>query len=273
MTNKDSFPPPGAGLKVRERLPRKLGRREGIIPGFIALVVLVAGMALGQILPLQSVNSDGSERPALRKHLPRKLSEVLLGDHLFRRVDGKVYNMSLSGTFITGTFDRLDTNGVAILRQGDVFIAVKNSDPDMAASVWPFLHPTEGKPMPTSIIALKTGVYRSGDTALDLYDLGELLPDEEEKAQMEAWERTQNENARLDAMVYAVGKEEVTNLQSFVWVSTNAAYGDAFSQFCLGEHYLYGEGCQTNYSLAIRWFKMAAAQGSLEASNQLNDLK
>ncbi len=41
----------------------------------------------------------------------------------------------------------------------------------------------------------------------------------------------------------------------------------------LGEHYLAGQGCETNREKAIYWLTKSANQGNLEASNKLAEIQ
>ena len=57
------------------------------------------------------------------------------------------------------------------------------------------------------------------------------------------------------------------------WLLSQATNGDVSAQCNLGEHYLIGQGCETNRDLAIQWLRKAADGGSAEASNKLSQLK
>jgi hypothetical protein len=57
------------------------------------------------------------------------------------------------------------------------------------------------------------------------------------------------------------------------WLQTQATNGDVSAQYRLALHFLTGDGCATNRAEAVRWFKIAAAGGSDEASNKLATLK
>jgi TPR repeat protein len=58
-----------------------------------------------------------------------------------------------------------------------------------------------------------------------------------------------------------------------IWLQSQATNGDAGSQFDLAEHYLNGQGCETNHAKAIYWLTQSANQGNTEASNKLVNLK
>jgi len=231
----------------------------------ILILALLASAAMAQ-----NFTMDSAGQLVKQTFRPKTLREVMLGKHIFKRVDGKIYNFLLNGKYVDGDIDRFETNGILVLRHGDAFIAIKNSeaDPNLTGQF-----SIDGKPVNhTGFIAIKVGEYMSGDVALDLYDCGKMLPEDEEKVQMEAWEKVQMQADQSRAWTEAEAMKPFTNLESLAWVSTNAASGDAFAQFCLGEHYMRGDGSRTNIILAIRWLTIAAAHGSLEASNQLVEL-
>jgi TPR repeat protein len=68
-------------------------------------------------------------------------------------------------------------------------------------------------------------------------------------------------------------KAEQGQINAVRWLQSQATNGDAYAQYSLGEHYLKGQGCETNREQAVYWLKKAAAQGYLEASNKLAALK
>jgi len=240
----------------------------------VILLVLIAIAEIAQTSIAQNTASTGAFQAAWNKNrLPRTMKDMILNGHIFRRVDGQICNMKLQGEFISGDVDRLDDKGIAIVRYGDVFIAIKHSNASAPnADPTPNFLINGKRSYVQPFVAIKTGVYMSGDVALDLYDCGEMLPEDEEKVQMEAWEKVQMQADQSRAWTEAEAMKPFTNLESLAWISINAASGDAFAQFCLGEHYMRGDGSRTNIILAIRWFTIAAAHGSLEASNQLVEL-
>lgn len=68
-------------------------------------------------------------------------------------------------------------------------------------------------------------------------------------------------------------KTEQGKINAFKWLQTQVTNGYPSDQYSLGLHYLKGEGCETNQDQGIYWLKKAAEQGSLEASNKLEQLK
>ncbi|HXC37124.1 MAG TPA: hypothetical protein VNV43_14700 [Candidatus Acidoferrales bacterium] len=53
----------------------------------------------------------------------------------------------------------------------------------------------------------------------------------------------------------------------------DATKGDSSAQYSLAFHYLHGFGCETNEVLGIFWLSKAAAQGNIEASNDLQAIE
>jgi hypothetical protein len=88
------------------------------------------------------------------------------------------------------------------------------------------------------------------------------------------------ERAIAAAAAASKAKEEINRQKIFQaqintvrWLSPQATNGDASAQCSLGEHYLNGQGCETNQEQGIYWLQKAADQGDLEASNKLEQLK
>jgi len=67
--------------------------------------------------------------------------------------------------------------------------------------------------------------------------------------------------------------KEAQDLRTFLRLQSQATNGEVWAQSSLGLHYLNGQGCETNRELAIKWLKMAAGNGDMEASNKLERLK
>jgi hypothetical protein len=62
-------------------------------------------------------------------------------------------------------------------------------------------------------------------------------------------------------------------IKAVAWLQSQATNGIPSAQCSLGEHYLIGQGCETNREQAIYWLTQSANQGYLEASNKLASLK
>ena len=124
------------------------------------------------------------------------------------------------------------------------------------------------------LLALRTGIYYYTDTqgaarSIPLYDYGvpcELLPKvpltPEQIAAQAAMAKVNAERSRR------LTEEGKTN--ALRWLQTQSTNGGgASAQYRLGLCYLTGSGCATNRAEALRWFKIAAAAGSEDASNKL----
>lgn len=81
------------------------------------------------------------------------------------------------------------------------------------------------------------------------------------------------EQAELLAEIVKKQKLFIAQSNAVIWLQSQATNGDTSAQCSLGEHYLKGEGCETNREQAIYWLKKAADQGDIEASNKLVNLK
>lgn len=74
--------------------------------------------------------------------------------------------------------------------------------------------------------------------------------------------------AILDKQKYEQGQ-----INAVRWLQSQATNGVAYAQCSLGEHYLNGQGCETNRDQAIYWLQKSASQGYIEASNKLATLQ
>lgn len=63
-------------------------------------------------------------------------------------------------------------------------------------------------------------------------------------------------------------------LKKLETLKEGATNGDSAMQYSLGVHYLYGVGgCETNKDAAIFWLSKSAAQGNMDASNDLGAIE
>ena len=119
-------------------------------------------------------------------------------------------------------------------------------------------------------LAIRAGTFNwHGDSPIAIYDMGTpYVPPPPTPAQIAA----AKEAARLQAK-YGHEKMLEAETNTVRWLLPQATNGDASAQCDLGEHYLNGQGCETNLEQAIFWLQKSAAQGNLEASNKLATLK
>lgn len=194
-----------------------------------------------------------------------KAKSDALGGHVFRRVDGKIYNLWLTGQFIVGVVVSTKNNMLIMRGKGGSqtrgYFAVKNYTGNDV---------TFAKAM--TMFAMDNGTYNWQAQTIKLYDCGEILsPDEENQQEQAVHEKAaQIQKAKTEAerqKVFLVQSNAVLHLQ------TMATNGEAWAQCSLGKHYLNGQGCETNRELAVKWLKMAAGNGDMEASNALVTLK
>lgn len=79
--------------------------------------------------------------------------------------------------------------------------------------------------------------------------------------------------AGTDGLVSFVG-EIACNLKMYpialkIW-HPQAAQGNKFSQFSIGQLYYFGNGVKQDYTEAVKWWRKAADQGEFDAQNYLS---
>jgi hypothetical protein len=108
-----------------------------------------------------------------------------------------------------------------------------------------------------------------GSHTIDMLDYG-VPCDEPEAVKEDREQKSIAAQAALEAARIAEAQKQfLVQSNVIVWLKPQATNGDASAQCDLGEHYLNGQGCETNKTLAIFWLQKAAAQGYSEASNRL----
>ncbi len=116
-----------------------------------------------------------------------------------------------------------------------------------------------------SIRAIKTGTIKITGQVLEEWDAGKpYVPPPPTPEQLAAIKLKQE----LDKKRAMEGQTNAVH-----WLQSQATNGDVSAQCSLAEHYLNGQGCETNRDLAIQWLQKAADAGSMEASNKLSQLK
>jgi TPR repeat protein len=185
----------------------------------------------------------------------------------FRVVDNKIYNVqtSLLWSVISGAVYEKDGDVVIVKASFGSFpyIAVKNYTGEAVES------------HPVSTLAMPAGIYDMEGSPIELYDCG-ILPtpeqmqqirDEQDKALALVEQQKAAAQKAAEAKAYALQASAVR------WLQSQAASGSASAQCSLGLHYLAGQGCETNQTLAVFWLQKAAAQGDIEASNKLAQIQ
>ena len=185
---------------------------------------------------------------------------------IFRVVSGKTYNVIKSTDWqpVIGNVYQLE-NGVLILYArnysgGDApytYTAIRNYNGSAL------------KDQELLIFAMPVGTFNMVDVPIALYDCGTpyvaptLTPEQIRAVQETASVATIREHQ----------KELISQTNTVHWLLSQATNGDESAQCSLGEHYLNGQGCETNRELAIYWLTQAANHGDIEASNKLVSLQ
>jgi hypothetical protein len=79
--------------------------------------------------------------------------------------------------------------------------------------------------------------------------------------------------ARQKQKQEAAEKRRETEMRKIEELEHDATKGDSSAQYSLAIHYLHGFGCETNEVLGIFWLSKAAAQGNIDASNDLQAIE
>ena len=94
------------------------------------------------------------------------------------------------------------------------------------------------------------------------------VPCAPDMANVEAMQRQIDE-----AQKEAQEKQEELVSKQFERLAESATNGDSGAQYSLGIHYLNGIGCETNHDEAVFWLTKSAAQGNMDASNDLQTIE
>jgi TPR repeat protein len=202
--------------------------------------------------------SQSTPTPAMSAQ-QAKAKVASLGGHIFRRVDGKIYNFFQSGIHVYGWVQYVDAD-VVIVQEGNKYQAIKNYNG---------LPATDGRQI--TAFAIRNGVFIWNTKPLELWDCGTLLTPAEEKQQQAEFESAQikYQQERIAATKL---KAFIANSNEVVRLSLEATNGSAAAQYSLALHYLDGHGCETNKDLAVHWLKIASDGGYFGASNKLAEL-
>lgn len=184
---------------------------------------------------------------------------------IIRVVNGKTYNIQTNTDWqwIGGKVSSKGSDGILVVYQRNIYgeiikkFALRNYSGDATADIQIFT------------IAIRVGTYDDAAIPIELWDCGTpyVAPPptpEQIKAAQEA--------AKIAAL-RAKQKALEGQTNTFRWLQTLSTNGDASAQFRLANHYLNGQGCETNREQAIYWFTQSANQGNVEASNKLSALK
>ena len=220
--------------------------------------------------------------PSVPRPTPAQQAEIneafklnFFNGHVFRKVNGKIYN-GLSWGIISGEVDQKE-NGILILKN-EVYSSVPFVNEWRLTTTYAAIKNYSGSALAdqhVKTVAMPVGTYDMGGSPIALFDCGTLptpeqlrqIKDEEAKAQALI------EKQKAEAQKAAQAKIYAAQARTIIWLQSQATNGDAGAQCNLGEHYLNGQGCETNREQAIYWLQKAAAQGDIEASNKLANLQ
>ena len=191
-----------------------------------------------------------------------------LGGHIFRRVDGKIYNLFQTGVFVGGYVQGVRDDALIVRTGQDSgdYRAIKNYKGEAVADKYIYT------------VAMRNGIYTDGNTPLELYDCGTILSPDEERQQEQATREKMVADAKAKADAVTALREAqrqksfIINSNEVVRLSLEATNGSAAAQYSLALHYLDGRGCETNKDLAVHWLKIASDGGYFGASNKLAEL-
>lgn len=122
-----------------------------------------------------------------------------------------------------------------------------------------------------SFFALQTGTYTYVDTAgasrtVALYDYGVPVSRDEIMAVLNP---PLTDAQKASQARQAEAKRDGIKQKMIDYYTKQAESGDGYSQLRLGQIYMRGEGCETNYQTAQVWLYRAVTNGYPEASNSI----
>jgi hypothetical protein len=212
----------------------------------------------------------------------KDLQSYNVGD-FFRVVDGVTnYVYDYDYNYPSG-WEHIEGKVIQTLPNGILVTSKKFGDEDMDVFISNYPFRTVDDQMLSSCLVKEDGVYSftavsGGARTVKKYEYGitvvpspELLEKEINATKDEIQNHPLVLKAKADIAARQKAKEKNYEAQANVirWLQPQATNGDASAQCDLGEHYLNGQGCETNKTLAIFWLQKAAAQGDSEASNKL----
>lgn len=198
----------------------------------------------------------------------------------WREVDGDTNNVQTSGVLFIGQVVDVMPNGIRV--QGSYGHAVNERGPfgplmvmtppeyhgDFFVTNFPSVVFSDQR---VSEMAFSYGTF-SYNTVLGssrtIPELNYGIPCDKPEWQIEA-EKRSAENAFTIAYI----QKNTHDAQIIDKLTQSAKEGDSGAQFSLAVHYRDGINCDTNIQQAIYWFSNSAAQGNLQASNELVELQ
>ncbi len=197
-----------------------------------------------------------------------RLNSIPPDNNVFRSVNGQKYNILYAQTWKV-------VSGKVYQQENNILI-LDNSFGHLTPNGWQssYYAVTNYPGNPTadtsvSVMAMRIGNYDMGGMPIEFYDCGTpYVPPPPTPEQIKAAQQAAKLAAQREAQ-----KQFLAQSNAVVWLQSQATNGDAVAQYSLGEHYLNGQGCQTNREQGIYWLQKAASQGNIEASNKLVSIK
>ena len=195
----------------------------------------------------------------------------------WRALDGETNYIKLKGVEFCGKVVDVSKDGIRVEgKWGDLFTTSYYPSvaeySDFYVANYPFttindqvIHP-EGHEMAWYVGTYTYSTVNGGSRTIPKLDYGVPCDPPAELI------RQQMEIARARA-IEDKKKAAIGQTNAFHWLQSQATNGDASAQCSLGEHYLNGQGCETNQEQGIYWLQKAAALGDLQASKKLEQLK
>lgn len=189
------------------------------------------------------------------------------GGQVYRTVKGKTYNA------ITDYWSELSGN---LYEKDDGIVILEHRGVDYSRSgrydALTNYYGNETSHENINAFAMWVGNYDDGGRPIDLYDCGtpataaEMKPIKDAEAAEADSIKVQNKALQIASRKkFLIGQTNAVH-----WLIIQATNGDSSAQCSLGEHYLAGQGCETNRELGTYWLTQAANQGDMEASNKLD---
>jgi hypothetical protein len=230
----------------------------------LPILFILSGIQMFAQTDTESIGLGGGGGGYFRQATPEEEAQRRQDDRIrysqgqpFRVVDKRIYNVqtSLLWSIISGNVYKNEDDVLILKVSFGLFpyIAVKNYSGEAVES------------RQVSTLAMPAGIYDMGGSPTELWDCGTVLTREQLK-------QIKDEEAKAKAILHKkIAEQGQKNVVR--WLQSQATNGDAYAQCSLGEHYLIGQGCETNREQAILWLQKSAAQGYIEASNKLASLQ
>jgi Sel1 repeat len=180
---------------------------------------------------------------------------------------GKIVDVTAQGIRIEGEWGKLGS--LYYPANGWAFTSVPPEYPDYFVTNWPYVaFPGETIPSSKRLMAWTTdGTYTYKTVRGDSRTIRELdygVPCGPNPVLLAAIQKhIQDEQEQKH-------EREARQVE---FLERDATNGDSSAQYSLGIHYLHGIGCETNEVKGLFWLIKSAAQGNIDASNDLQEIE